>query len=300
MGCKRKRPLRTDGLYGRGCPGPWETREDARAEGFPEEVVFELYPKTCRELARQRQQRGRACCGGGGGRRQVSVPGCQARRLPESCGLLTPKGVWGRPRGLKLGNALLSVLSLDSLTPQNVHKRERDSATVAVLTTEEGELVPQPAGPLSPPHSWCLCHPPPVLSCGSLDSGGWKSERGLVWLGLPLLLGSGAPSQDSWLGARRLQPSRAECTHACAHKRWAASGQDAVVPRGGLPSLHSVAAQGRGGGASDTSPNMRGRRGRPKRRCQQLPSPPHPCLIWGLAELAERVGLFPGPPNVEC
>lgn len=234
--------------------------------------MFELHPKTCGELARQREQRGRACCGGRGGAtdQHAWVPSLEAAGE-----LWTPHPqprVWGRPRGLKLGNALLSVLSLDSLTPQNVHKRERDSATVAVLTAEEGELVPQPAGPLSPPHSWCLCRPPPVLSRGSLDSGGWKNERGLVWLGLPLLLGSGAPSRDSRLGAsRRLQPSRVECTHTC--KRWAASGQDAGVPRGDLPSLHSVAAQGRGGGCLRHQPQHEGEQGEAQAEVPTTPLP---------------------------
>lgn len=46
------------------CRG--EAVEDARGEGFPEEVLFELHPKTYGDLAGQREQRGRACSGGAG------------------------------------------------------------------------------------------------------------------------------------------------------------------------------------------------------------------------------------------
>lgn len=36
---------------------------------------------------------------------------------------------------------------------------------------------------------------------------------------------------------------------------------------------------------------------RPRLRHQRPPHPPHLCLIWGLAELPERVGFFPGLPR---
>lgn len=60
--------------------------------------------------------------------------------------------------------------------------------------------------------------------------------------------------------------------------------------------------RGQGDRASNTNTNTRGvlvgglHLQGPKQRCQ-LPLPhTHPGLIWGLAELAERVGLSPGPP----
>lgn len=89
----------------------------------------------------------------------------------------TPRA-WGSPRGWRLGDTAPSVLSLDSLTPQNLHQREGDSKTLAVLTTEGGGAGPlsQGGAPLPSPNSAPMSPAlrPPCGPAQTPDPRSWK------------------------------------------------------------------------------------------------------------------------------
>lgn len=118
---------------------------------------------------------------------------------------------------------------------------------------------------------------------------------------------SPAGSPDTRLGASPIRPSKGGPVSIQACHRFPASGLGRKVA--GKASVQLGAwLRGQGHRASNTTTNTRGvlvggfHLQGPKLRCQ-LPLPhTHPGLIWGLAELAERVGLSPGPPasNLDC
>lgn len=185
LGVQRGKALRADVLSGGDC----ETCVGVhRGEGFPEPG-----PKRYGELARQSgQQKGleeatQSCCRGGDG------------------------SMWGRrPRGLRLGNVCPSVLSLNSTAPQNLHKREGDGATVAVLTGEGGR-----AGPPGPRRALSTGHTGLPAACPlSSASAAWTPGPGR---GSPAAKGTRVawPSSAPLLGGSLPQRSKATRTHAC-------------------------------------------------------------------------------------
>lgn len=137
-----------------------------------------------------------------------------------------------------------------------------------------------------------------------LQAGGAKAAatRGAV--------ASDSPQQGArtpGLGASPIRPSKGGPASIQACHRFPASGLGRKVA--GKASMQPGAwLRGQGDRASNTNTNTRGvlvgglHLQGPKLRCQ-LPLPhTHPGLIWGLAELAERVRLSPGPPvpNLDC
>lgn len=138
---KREKSFKGRSALSKGL-GLGKAAEDARGEGFPEELVSELHPRRCTELARQREQRAQRPRGVvwqgllqaeriGQCARGAGLRGCWALQVGVSStgasdgnpgGLDFSLRAWGSPPGWKLGNTDPSAFSLDSLTPQNLHK----------------------------------------------------------------------------------------------------------------------------------------------------------------------------------
>lgn len=116
----------------------------------------------------------------------------------------------GRPSQAELGNADFSVLSLHSLTPQNLHKRG-DGETVAMLTGEGGRAGPlsQPGAPSLAPLSTLSplspqCQPAQTPETGREPTG----EKGLEgWTALEKTGVTGGRSQGSAEGCGGRPPA---------------------------------------------------------------------------------------------
>lgn len=200
---------------------------------------------------------------------------------------------------------------------------------MAVLSGEGGRAGPlsqhgapslAPSSPMSPLSPQCL--PARTLSssqgleerCGGDGSllgegtkraGGSGKDRSCGWEEAGLPLQGAGPSvlscrepQDTWPGASPMRSSKTGLASTQPCPRFPEPGLTrAKIGGWAVEAPHpawSMAEQAQGPGLKHQHS-----RGVPGLGRQQLPLPhTHPCLLWSLAELPERVGLFPGPPNV--